>query len=52
MKAFLIALVALVVIGVGAFYVLNGIAEPSSERYATRDVRLDDTMRSDERFPE
>ena len=52
MKAFLIAMVGLVVIAIGAFYVLGAISEPSSERYMMNDVRLDGDMRSDRRYPE
>ena len=52
MKAFLIATVGLIVIAAIAGYVLGEIKEPSSARYATSDVRLDDTQRSDTRFPE
>ena len=52
MKAFLIAVVGLVVIAIGASYVLGAMREPSSARYATSDVRLDAEMRSDQRFPD
>ena len=52
MKAFLIAVVGLVVIAIGASYVLGTMREPSSARYATSDVRLDAEMRSDQRFPD
>ena len=52
MKAFAVAVVGMLVIALGASYVLRGIKEASSDRYAMPDVRLDADMRSDERFPE
>lgn len=42
MKAFLLALVALVVITVGADYALNQAGFSSAEQYSSDDVRLGD----------
>ena len=44
MKAFLIAVVGLVVIAFGARLVLTEVAEPTAERYRTEDVRLDEDL--------
>ena len=52
MKAFAVAVTGLVVIAIGARYVLLELREPSSDRYTMNDVRLDADMRSDARFPE
>ena len=54
MKAFLIACAGLLVISVAAGFLLNAeFAEPASTRYVVDGtVRLDDTQRSDGRFPD